>query len=78
MPDEHRTSVTPLEVMIERHRTGIRTEEDDAMAGGARGHHSVFNLKNFLELCSYLQYRVIATEDPDKKVGNGFTVVIQK
>jgi hypothetical protein len=78
VPDEHRTSVTPLEVMIERHRTGIRTEEDDAMAGGARGHHSVFNLENFLELCSYLQYRVIATEDPDKKVGNGFTVVIQK
>ncbi|NTW69870.1 MAG: methyltransferase domain-containing protein [Chlorobiaceae bacterium] len=78
VPDEHRTSVTPLDIMIERHRTGIRTEEDDTLAGGARGHHSVFNLENFLELCNHLQYNVVATEDPDKKVGNGFTVVIRK
>lgn len=78
VPDEHRTSVTPLDIIIERHRTGTRTEEDDALAGGARGHHAVFNLESFLEICAYLQYSVVATEDPDKKVGNGFTVVVQK
>ena len=77
VPDEHRP-VTPFDVLLKRHLTGVRTEEDDAMAGGARGHHAVFNLDNFLELCRYLNYRVVATEDPDKKVGNGFTVVVQK
>lgn len=77
VPEEHR-GITPVNVLINRHLTGHRTPEDDEMAGGARGHHSVFNLDNFLELCEYLNYRVIATEDPDKKVGNGFTVVIQK
>ena len=77
VPEEHR-SITPLETFIERHRTGIRTPEDDEAAGGPRGHHSVFNLDNLLELCNYLNYQVITTEDPDKKVGNGFTVVVQK
>ncbi len=77
VPDEHRP-VTAFDVLVKRHLTGIRTAEDDAMAGGARGHHAVFNLDNFLELCAYLNYRVVATEDPDKKVGNGFTVVVQK
>lgn len=77
VPEEHR-GITPIDVLINRHLTGHRTPEDDVMAGGARGHHSVFNLDNFLEMCAYLNYQVIATEDPDKKVGNGFTVVIQK
>lgn len=40
VPEELR-SITPLETFIERHRTGIRTPEDDAAAGGPRGHHSV-------------------------------------
>jgi len=77
VPEEHR-SITPVSTLIQRHLTGHRTPEDDEAAGGARGHHSVFNLDNFLEMCGYLNYRVIATEDPDKKVGNGFTVVIKK
>ena len=76
--EEARTTVTPLSLIIERHGTRTRTAEDDRVAGGPHGHHSIFNLENFLEMCAYLNYHVAATEDPDKKVGNGFTVVIQK
>ena len=78
VPDEHRSTVTPLTVFIERHSTGTPTEHDVAMAGGLLGHYSVFDLANFLEICAHLKYNVVATEDPDQKVGNGFTVVIQK
>jgi len=71
--------VTPLHIIKERHHSGRRLPEDDAVfTGGIRDHYTVFDLGNFLEMCDYLQYRVIATEDPDKKVGNGFTVVVRK
>jgi len=77
VPEETR-SITPVSVLIERHLKGGHSKADDIAAGGAHGHYSVFNLQNFLELCDYLNINVVETEDPDLKVGNGFTVVIQK
>ena len=41
-------------------------------------HWSVWTTESFLELCRHLQLNVVETQDPDDKVGNGFTVVIQK
>ena len=41
-------------------------------------HWSAWRISGFLELCDYLNYKVIDTQNPDDKVGNGFTVVIQK
>jgi SAM-dependent methyltransferase len=41
-------------------------------------HHSVWITEDFLELCSHFGWPVVAYQDVDDKVGNGFTVVIQK
>ena len=41
-------------------------------------HHTFWRLGNFLQLLEYLKYQVIATADPDDKVGNGFAVLISK
>jgi ubiquinone/menaquinone biosynthesis C-methylase UbiE len=41
-------------------------------------HHSVWVTQDFVELCQHLQFNVIAVQDTDDKVGNGFTVVIKK
>lgn len=76
---EERRSVTPVDVLINRHQTGHMTSEDAAtMSMGIPDHYAVFNLENCLEMCEHLKLKVIATEDPDKKVGNGFTVIVQK
>lgn len=42
------------------------------------GHHSVWITEDFLELCQHCGWNVVAYQDVDDKVGNGFTVVIQK
>lgn len=50
----------------------LRFEQDD------HHHWTVWTTDNFLELCRHLSLNVVETQDPDDKVGNGFTVVIQK
>lgn len=48
-----------------------------------RSHYYVYNLSRMIEFIAYLNehygldWDVVATEDPDQKVGNGFTVVCQ-
>lgn len=42
------------------------------------GHHSVWTTVDVLELCQHFNWTVVAVQDIDDKVGNGFTVVIQK
>jgi SAM-dependent methyltransferase len=51
---------------------GLRFEQDD------HHHWTVWTMDNFMGLCRHLDLNVIETQDPDDKVGNGFTVVIQK
>ena len=63
--DRDLTSVAEL---LERHESGFSSEEDK--------HWSVWNCESFVELCERIGLRVVETEDPDKKVGNGFAVVI--
>jgi SAM-dependent methyltransferase len=41
-------------------------------------HWSVFTLDNFTEMCNKWNFNIIETQDPDDKIGNGFTIVIQK
>jgi ubiquinone/menaquinone biosynthesis C-methylase UbiE len=60
--------VTSVEELVERHRTGFRTDED--------AHWSVWTCESFLDMCEQLGFRVIDHLDPDDKVGNGFAVVI--
>jgi SAM-dependent methyltransferase len=56
------------EELLERHRTGFTSDQDR--------HWSVWTCESFLELCEATGLRVIDHQDPDDKVGNGFTVVI--
>ncbi|HEY2536949.1 MAG TPA: class I SAM-dependent methyltransferase [Solirubrobacteraceae bacterium] len=60
--------LTPATELIERHRSGFTSEVDR--------HWSVWTCESFLELCETCGLRVIDRQDPDDKVGNGFTVVI--
>ena len=49
-------------------RDGFTSEEDK--------HWSVWTCESFLEMCDAIGLRVADHQDPDDKVGNGFTVVI--
>ena len=60
--------LTTLDELAERHRTGFTSEEDR--------HWTVWTCESFLEMCEAAGLRVIDSQDPDDKVGNGFTVVI--
>ena len=48
----------------------VRFSEDD------HHHWSVWQTDGFLELCHHLNLKVLEYQDPDDKVGNGFSVVM--
>lgn len=60
--------LTPVSELIERHRDGYTSDADR--------HWSVWTCETFIELCDATGLRVLDHQDPDDKVGNGFTVVI--
>ncbi len=60
--------LTPVAELIERHRSGFTSDMDR--------HWSVWTCESFVELCDAAGLHVIDRQDPDDKVGNGFTVVI--
>ena len=41
------------------------------------GHWTVFDTDLFSEMCAYLGVKIIAAQEVDDKVGNGFTVVVK-
>lgn len=43
-----------------------------------QAHHSVWRTDDFLAICDDMGWNVIEYEDVDSKVGNGFTIVLQK
>ena len=61
---------TPLAELILRHQ-GVNCPVGDA-------HHSVWITEDVLELIAYLKMPVVAVQDADDKIGNGFTVVLRK
>lgn len=61
--------LTSVEELVERHRERRIVDEER--------HWSVWDLPNFLALCERIGLQVVATQDPDERVGNGFTVVIE-
>lgn len=60
--------LTPVTELVERHRDGFTSDVDR--------HWSVWTCESFIELCNATGLHVADHEDPDDKVGNGFTVVI--
>lgn len=63
---------TTLQELIARHESPNPQIHDDHQ------HYSVWITQDFLDLCKHMNWKVIAVQDVDDKVGNGFTVVIQK
>jgi SAM-dependent methyltransferase len=60
--------LTPVAELVERHRSGFSSDMDR--------HWSVWTCESFIELCNVTGLHVTDHQDPDDKVGNGFTVVI--
>jgi SAM-dependent methyltransferase len=60
--------LTPVAELVERHRGGFTSDVDR--------HWSVWTCESFVELCNTTGLHVTDHQDPDDKVGNGFTVVI--
>lgn len=62
----------------------LLARHEETLAGKGTGapvpdeHHTIWYLADALELCSRMGWTVLTTQDPDDKVGNGFTFVIQK
>ncbi len=63
---------TSFEELLDRHEHPNPPEVD------LHGHYSVWITEDFLTLCERMQWKVVTFQDIDDKVGNGFTVVIQK
>lgn len=63
---------TTLAELIDRH------ERPDPPVPDHHGHYSVWITQDFEELATHMKWKVVAIQDVDDKVGNGFTIVIQK
>jgi SAM-dependent methyltransferase len=66
-PDAGRP-LTSIDELAQRHRAGFTSEEDK--------HWSVWTCESFVDMCEAFGLIVLDYQDPDDKVGNGFTVVI--
>jgi ubiquinone/menaquinone biosynthesis C-methylase UbiE len=73
VPDETRPR-TKLQEILDRHSGKMKPE----IEGNERGHWTVWDLEDMLELCKYMKWKVVDFQETDDKVGNGFTVVIKK
>jgi SAM-dependent methyltransferase len=60
--------LTSVDELMRRHEEGFTSGEDR--------HWSVWDCAGFVALCREIGLEVVATEDPDRKVGNGFAVVV--
>jgi SAM-dependent methyltransferase len=60
--------LTTVDELVERHHRGFTSDEDR--------HWSVWTCESFLEMCDATGLHVTDHQDPDDKVGNGFTLVI--
>ena len=64
---------TTLQELIGRHEGRI---ENDYV--NEHTHFSVWITEDVVELINYLGWKIVAVQDVDDKVGNGFTIVIKK
>lgn len=70
---ETRDCTTPEE-LFKRYMGFINQDETQ----NPHGHFSVWNLLDFMELCKYMNFKVVESIQPDDKVGNGFCVILRK
>jgi hypothetical protein len=63
---------TTLQELIQRHALSVIPEIDN------HAHYSVWITQDLIDLINYLGWNIVVVQDIDDKVGNGFTIVIQK
>jgi SAM-dependent methyltransferase len=71
-------SLTSVEELLGRHSPNGAADGSDDDTAQRDAHHSVWTTQTFLDFCTALDLRVVYVDDVDDKVGNGFTVVIQR
>jgi SAM-dependent methyltransferase len=69
LPSDRDKPLTDIADIMYRRITGCNEEASDE-------HHSRWTCQTFKQMCSHFGFKVINSLDPDDKVGNGFTVVI--
>lgn len=70
-PDKPRPRTT-LDEIISRHEHPNPPIHDD------HHHYSVWITEDFIAICNHYGWKIVAVQDVDDKVGNGFTIVLQK
>lgn len=75
VPHKERTfdkdrELTTLQEIIDRQNKDVEID--------LHQHWSVWNTESFLKMCNHFGFNVIDYQDVDDKVGNGFSIVIQK
>ena len=69
LPSDRDKPLTTIDDLTIRQLTGDNSDMTDE-------HHSRWTSKTFVRMCKYFGFKVLEVLDPDDKVGNGFTVVI--
>jgi SAM-dependent methyltransferase len=85
LPADEGRELTPLSHFIECYRRGfnIDTHPIDDVPGGRMGHYHTFTPDSTADLVDWMrsrglcQWEMVAREDVDSKVGNGFTLVFR-
>jgi SAM-dependent methyltransferase len=68
-PSDRGKLITPLDTLLARHSGEIPEKKTDE-------HHTRWTCETFIQMCAALGFHVSHWQNPDDKVGNGFTVVI--
>lgn len=63
--------ITGMQELVQRHTGDIKPPAEDT-----HEHYTRWTSATFCEMCDLYGWNVVAVQDPDDKVGNGFTVVI--
>jgi SAM-dependent methyltransferase len=85
LPEDEPRELTSLEELVACYRCGytVETHPVDGVPGGRMGHYHTFTPDSLTDLVDWMRaerlvdWRLIAREDVDSKVGNGFTLVFR-
>jgi len=85
LPQDHARELTSLEHFVECYRRGwtLDTHPTDGVPGGRMGHYHTFTPDSLTDVVDWMRahglvdWRLVAREDVDSKVGNGFTLVFR-
>ena len=85
LPEDEPRALTPLSHFVEDYsqKVTLDTHPTDGVPGGRAGHYHTFTPDSLLELVHFMcqkdlcAWTLVAREDVDTKVGNGFTLVFK-